>query len=57
MLTRAGCTLFRSTLNQFFLRSLSTTSSSQKIYTNFQEAVQDIPHGAKLLVGGTLFRH
>ncbi|CAF3856615.1 unnamed protein product [Rotaria sp. Silwood1] len=52
MLTRAGCTLFRSTLNQFFLRSLSTTSSSQKIYTNFQEAVQDIPHGAKLLVGG-----
>lgn len=34
------------------LRSLSTTNSSKKIYTNFQEAVQDIPHGAKLLVGG-----
>ncbi|CAF3438032.1 unnamed protein product [Rotaria sp. Silwood2] len=52
MLTRAACPLFRSTLNQFFLRSLSTTSSSKKIYTDFHEAVQDIPHGARLLVGG-----
>jgi len=52
MLTRVNYSILRSTFNQICLRSLSSRSPTDKIYANFQEAVQDIPHGAKLLVGG-----
>lgn len=52
MLTRVNSSILRSTFNQICLRSLSTRSKTDKIYSNYQEAVQDIPHGAKLLVGG-----
>ncbi|CAF0896817.1 unnamed protein product [Adineta steineri] len=53
MLTRVTSSFIRSTLYSYSIRSLSKTSTSQKkIYEDFHEAVQDIPHGAKLLVGG-----
>ncbi|CAF1034838.1 unnamed protein product [Didymodactylos carnosus] len=42
-------------LKQHLRRTLSTSSSSvqsKKVYTDIYEAVQDIPHGAKVLVGG-----
>lgn len=35
-----------------YLSQTTAVSSQKKIYDNFYEAVQDIPHGAKLLVGG-----
>ena len=39
-------------LFQCFLRAASNASSQNKIYQDFNEAVKDIPHGARLLVGG-----
>jgi hypothetical protein len=55
MLTRVTASLFRSVSNPVYyrFRCLSTITTEKKIYDDFHEAVQDIPHGAKLLVGGT----
>ncbi|CAM4920421.1 unnamed protein product [Rotaria socialis] len=52
MLSRATRPLVRSAFSQLYLRSLSTSKSTKKFYTDFNEIVEDIPHGAKLLVGG-----
>ncbi|KAN0039307.1 hypothetical protein ACTA71_001501 [Dictyostelium dimigraforme] len=40
------------TINRNILYFTTSTSKSNKVYKNAKEAVQDIPNGSKLLVGG-----